>query len=82
MAAIRRRGAGLLSAAAVITLAAGVDIKPAPTAMADPPYLNCDEARADGRWNIPYTDPAYQPELDPNGNGVACEAKKARRSTH
>ncbi|WP_067340735.1 excalibur calcium-binding domain-containing protein [Mycobacterium sp. 1245111.1] len=49
--------------------------------MADPPYENCSEARADGRSSIPYTDPAYRPELDLDGDGFACEPGKPRRST-
>jgi hypothetical protein len=37
-------------------------------------YKNCDEAHADGRWNIPEGDPAYRPGLDKNHDGVACES--------
>lgn len=81
VAAIRRCGAGLFSAAAVVMLAAGIEIKNAPMGMAGPPYQNCGEARADGRSSIPYTDPAYRPELDPDGDGLACEPSKSRRST-
>jgi hypothetical protein len=36
-------------------------------------YANCDEAWADGRTNIPWDDPAYDPSLDRNGNGWACQ---------
>jgi hypothetical protein len=59
----------------------GIEIRTAPTALADPPYQNCSEARADGRSSIPYTDPAYRPELDLDGDGLACEPGKPRRST-
>ena len=81
MAAIRRGGAGLLSAAALALFCAGVEIRTAATAMADPPYQSCSDARADGRSSIPYTDPAYRPDLDFDGDGLACEPGKGRRST-
>lgn len=48
-----------------------------PTTTASRPavyYKNCDEAHADGRWNIPEGDPAYRPGLDKNHDGVACES--------
>jgi len=70
----------LLTAAVVIALFLGSDLKTA-TAKAGPPYQNCNEARADGRSSIPYTDPAYRPELDFDGDGLACEPGKSRRST-
>jgi hypothetical protein len=38
-------------------------------------YKNCDEAHADGRWNIPEGDPAYSPRLDKNHDGIACESR-------
>jgi Excalibur calcium-binding domain len=38
-----------------------------------PPYSNCDEAHADGRYNIPRGDPAYNPALDRDGDGIACD---------
>jgi hypothetical protein len=79
--AIARGGAGLLSAAAVVLFSVGIEIRTAPTALAGPPYQNCSEARADGRSSIPYTDPAYRPELDLDGDGLACEPGKPRRST-
>jgi len=75
-----RRGAGLLATVVVATLF-GFEIKSATVAAADPPYQNCSEARADGRSSIPATDPAYRPELDFDGDGLACEPSKARRST-
>lgn len=37
-----------------------------------PPYSNCADARADGRSNIPRGDPAYNPALDRDGDGIAC----------
>jgi hypothetical protein len=45
----------------------------APAAAADPPYRNCKEAHADGRYNIPSNDPAYRRQLDRDGDGYACE---------
>jgi Excalibur calcium-binding domain len=50
----------------------------APAALADPPYRNCSEAHADGRYNIPSTDPAYGPKLDRDGDGLACEPYKGK----
>jgi hypothetical protein len=50
--------------------------------LAAPPYQNCNEAHADGRYSIPTSDPAYRPDLDLDGDGLACEpAKGGRRST-
>jgi hypothetical protein len=45
----------------------------ASVAFADPPYRNCSEAHADGRYNIPQDDPAYSPKLDRDHDGLACE---------
>ena len=44
-------------------------------------YKNCDEAHADGRYSIPSSDPAYRPDLDLDGDGLACEPSNKRRST-
>ncbi|VBA62464.1 hypothetical protein LAUMK41_05855 [Mycobacterium attenuatum] len=41
-------------------------------------YKNCDDARADGRSDIPEGDPAYRPGLDHNHGGIACESPKPR----
>ncbi|PLV44597.1 calcium-binding protein [Mycobacterium tuberculosis variant microti OV254] len=38
-----------------------------------PPYANCDEAHADGRSNILQGDLAYNPALDRDGDGIACD---------
>lgn len=70
----------LRTAFAVLALTFGVEVANAPAAFADPPYQDCNDARADGRSSIPYTDPAYQPELDLDGDGLACEPSKAHRS--
>lgn len=80
--AIARGAAGLLAAGVVSALLLALDVKTPPATAADPPYQNCSEARADGRSSIPYTDPAYRPELDFDGDGFACEPGKPRRSTH
>lgn len=47
-----------------------------PAATHGPPYDNCKEAAADGRYNIPQDDPAYRSKLDRDGDGIACESKK------
>jgi hypothetical protein len=39
------------------------------------PYRNCKEAARDGRWNIHIGDPAYNPALDRNHDGIACERR-------
>jgi hypothetical protein len=71
----------LRAALAVTSLIFGIEIDAAPTVLADPPYQNCNEAHADGRYSIPITDPAYRPDLDLDGDGLACEPSKGRRST-
>jgi len=60
---------------AAAALAAGFGVLAAPPAIADPPYMNCSEAHADGRYNIPSDDPAYRDNLDRDGDGYACEPK-------
>ena len=42
-------------------------------AMADPPYKNCAEARADGAAPLYEGDPGYAPHLDRDNDGIACE---------
>lgn len=66
---------------AVTSLIISAEIISAPAGLAGPPYSNCSEARADGRSSIPSTDPAYRPDLDADGDGLACEPPKGRRST-
>lgn len=55
-----------------------VGIFSAPAAVADPPYRNCTEAHADGRYNIPSDDPAYRSALDRDGDGYTCEPYQGR----
>jgi hypothetical protein len=80
-AALHTDGARLRAAFAVSALFLSVGIGNASAASADPPYQDCNQARADGRSSIPSTDPAYRPELDLDGDGLACEPAKPRRST-
>jgi Excalibur calcium-binding domain len=47
----------------------------APVAVAEPPYKNCSQARANGRHDIPRGDPAYVPHLDRDNDGIACESR-------
>lgn len=63
-----------LVVAALATAAAALAIGVAPAAQADPPYANCKAAAADGRYNIPRGDPAYQQKLDRDNDGIACES--------
>jgi hypothetical protein len=65
-------------ALAVAPLIFVVGLFSAPAAAADPPYRNCKEAHADGRYNIPSDDPAYRTALDRDGDGYACEPYKGR----
>lgn len=37
------------------------------------PYRNCADAARDGRYNIHIGDPACNPALDRNHDGIACE---------
>ena len=73
----------MLRAALVVTsLVFGIEINADSMASAGPPYQNCNEAHADGRYSIPTSDPAYRPDLDLDGDGLACEPSKGgRRST-
>lgn len=63
--------ASLLVAAALL----GPGVATATPALAGPPYKNCSEAHADGRYNIPSDDPAYQDKFDRDGDGYGCEPK-------
>jgi hypothetical protein len=63
----------VLAATAVTGAVIGLDLAVAPVTLADPPYKNCSQAHADGRYNIPKDDPAYSPKLDRDGDGLACE---------
>jgi hypothetical protein len=68
----------LRTAFALTSLAVSFGLATAPSALADPPYRNCTEAHADGRYNIPSNDPAYRPQLDRDGDGLACEPYKGK----
>lgn len=58
-----------------LTLAAafGFTALAASPAAAAPPYANCDAANAEGAFNIKVGEPGYEPRLDRDGDGVACE---------
>jgi hypothetical protein len=66
----------LRTALAITSFVVVAGIAAPPAASADPPYRNCKEAHADGRYNIPSDDPAYRPALDRDGDGFACEPYK------
>ena len=65
----------ILAAMAFGAAVVGVGVAAAPVAVADPPYKNCSQARADGRQDIPRSDPAYAPRLDRDNDGIACESR-------
>lgn len=62
----------LLVAVAAVGIITGTTAT-APVATASGPYRNCSEAHRDGRYNIPTGDPDYQPKLDRDNDGFACE---------
>ncbi|MGN6334567.1 excalibur calcium-binding domain-containing protein [Mycobacterium sp.] len=62
----------LVVAAAATGIIAGATVT-APMATASGPYRNCTEAHKDGRYSIPKGDPDYQPKLDRDNDGLACE---------
>ena len=64
---------GFVAAVAFGAIVAGAAA--APVAVADPPYKNCSQARADRRHDIPRADPAYAPHLDRDNDGIACESR-------
>ncbi|OBA60810.1 calcium-binding protein [Mycobacterium sp. 1100029.7] len=63
-----------VAALAVVAGALSIGVTVSPAAQADPPYANCKAAAKDGRYNIPRGDPAYQPKLDRDNDGIACES--------
>lgn len=63
----------LVAAMATIAACLGTGVSIAPAAQAGPPYTNCTAAHNDGRYNIPKSDAAYQPKLDRDNDGIACE---------
>jgi hypothetical protein len=44
----------------------------------DQHYSGCDAARADGRSNIPISDPSYRLGMDGDRDGLACEPHRSR----
>lgn len=69
------RGAVLVFAVSALT----AFLLTLPAAVAAQPYDTCDEARAAGQSNIPRGDAAYDPSLDGDGDGVACEVARDGR---
>lgn len=55
-------------------LVGAVSIAVPAVAQAERPYANCTEARADGRSDIPQTDPAYWDGGDRDHDGFACDS--------
>lgn len=45
----------------------------AAVATASGPYRNCTQAHRGGRYDVPKGDPDYQPKLDRDNDGIACE---------
>ncbi|MBI1406200.1 MAG: calcium-binding protein [Caulobacter sp.] len=43
------------------------------TEAVDHHFSGCDEARAAGMSNIPWTDPSYRDWMDGDDDGLACE---------
>lgn len=62
---------GLIVTAAIG--AAGIGFAPAAAGMPTGPFANCSEAASYGYYNIPEDSPHYSPDLDSDGDGVACE---------
>ncbi len=46
---------------------------PQPTSTATAPYASCEEARAAGDAPMYRGEPGYSPDLDGDGDGIACE---------
>lgn len=66
---MKKRTAGL-ALAAVTGLSA---LSATPAFAMTTPYATCGEAEADGVYNIPAGDPRYAPNLDRDGDGIACD---------
>ena len=62
-------GLGILTATPA--LAAQPPLPPGPPHL--PPYANCDEAAAEGVYNIPREHPRYGAHLDDDNDGIGCE---------
>jgi hypothetical protein len=54
--------------------------RPDPTAVEQSvTYSGCDEVRAAGKAPLHAGDPGYRPEMDGDGDGIACEPRRATR---
>ncbi|MCM3687082.1 excalibur calcium-binding domain-containing protein [Kocuria rosea] len=65
---------------AVLAAAGFTGLSMAPASAAQM-FQNCTEANNAGLYNIPVTSPAYSPDLDRGGDGVACEGDIAFDAT-
>lgn len=74
-AAAAQAEAALQAARDAAALAAQQAAEAAAAAAAVPFYATCDDARAAGKGPMNTSDPSYRTELDPNGNGIACEGQ-------
>ncbi|KUI16938.1 calcium-binding protein [Mycobacterium sp. GA-1285] len=63
----------VLTAAAAGAIA-GASIAISPMAVANVPYKNCSEARANGDTDIPSTSEYYGEHLDRDLDGIGCES--------
>ena len=56
--------------------AVGSFVFAAPAAAEPPPggYASCAQAAKDGQANLREGEPGYSPDLDRDGDGVACES--------
>jgi hypothetical protein len=63
----------LMCVMAILAGAASVAIGATPTSLAGPRYASCDEAHADGQFDISLDNPAYQAKQDFDGDGFAYE---------
>lgn len=62
---------------ALLGLAAAASFVLAAPAAAEPPpggYASCAQAAKDGQANLRQGEPGYSPDLDRDGDGVACES--------
>ena len=54
-------------------------VTPDPTAVEQSVYYaGCDQVRAAGKAPLHAGEPGYRPELDPDGDGIACEPGRGR----
>ena len=73
--------AGFLVTAALVgaVIGAGAAVLAEPEPQRSGRFRNCAQARAAGIAPIPRVSPDYRPELDADGDGIACENQTRRR---